>query len=95
MRGLFFLKLGIFFKSCALTVISSNIIQVWAEKLIEKASAHPVDLISSPKYIYLHCWGLISYIGKYWPHKTETEAKILNHSMLPAMVKLCFIASNH
>ena len=27
--GDFFLKLGIFIKSCACTVISSNIIQVW------------------------------------------------------------------
>ena len=51
MWELFFSKLRtIFFKSCACTVISSDIIQVRSKKIDRKASAHSVDFVSSLVY---------------------------------------------
>ena len=80
----FFLKLVIiFFKSCACTVISSDIIQVRPSNLIEKASAHLVDLIS-PQMKKLKLLGAQNS-RKYWSIHPEMDVRI---------IKQCDITSN-
>ena len=80
----FFFKLvTIFFKSCACTIISSDIIQVRPQNLIGKASAHLGDLISSQMYktYAVEARKLNKHSRKYRSIQREMDARIIKQQI--------------